>query len=228
MHGEALQVRPSPRATLLAAVGAALLLTPVFALLGQLSEPSGRERDLAEIRRRLARREGELHRARTRERGLASALESAELDLALQEQRVAEAAAARRVAEAEVERTGARVEELAAELAAARASLRKRVTGLYRLGRDGPLRLALAVEPGSDLPAAVRLLRFLVRRDADAVERYVETRESLLERRPSRLPLQGFLDGVVGLLEVLERRCDDERALGQPVPAVGQQVNLGH
>lgn len=177
-------MKPSSRTVFRsAAVAAALLLSPL------LAQPSGRsserERDLAEIRREIARLEGDLRSVRARERSLASALEAAELDLALQERRVAEAAAAREVAEAEVASTESEVERLAAELDTARRSLRKRIAGLYRLGRDGPLRLALSLEPGGqgDLPAAVRMLRFLVRRDARAVDRYVETRESLLDRR---------------------------------------------
>lgn len=190
----------SPRTARAAALAAlSFLVLPLFVLLGQPSDPGPtlRERDLAEIRRQIARLEGELSSARARERDLASTLEAAELDLALQEQRVAEAAAAREVAEAEVARTETEVESLAAELETARGSLEKRMVGLYRLGRNGPLRLALSIRPGSaepgegggsatagsDLPSAVRLLRYLVRRDADAVDRYVAARESLLERR---------------------------------------------
>jgi septal ring factor EnvC (AmiA/AmiB activator) len=96
--------------------------------------------------------------------------------------------AAYRSAEEEVARTEAEVASLAAELGTARQSLEKRMVGLYRLGRNGPLRLALSIQPegggsGSDLPSAVRLLRYLVRRDADAVDRYVVARESLLDRQ---------------------------------------------
>jgi murein hydrolase activator len=194
--------RPSPRTAAIgrtAGLAALLLLLPLFVLLGQPSGapddsgPSLRERDLAEIRRQIARLEGDLASARARERDLASTLAAAELDLALQERRVAEAAAAREVAEAEVARTETEVASLAAELETARGSLEKRMVGLYRLGRNGPLRLALSIRPGdadvaapgagSDLPSAVRLLRYLVRRDADAVDHYVAARESLLDRR---------------------------------------------
>jgi septal ring factor EnvC (AmiA/AmiB activator) len=189
---------PSPRtATIARTAGLAALFLfalPLFVLLGQPSGsptstgPTLRERDLAEIRRQIDRLEGELSGARARERDLASTLEAAELDLALQEQRVAEASAAREVAEEEVARTEAEVASLAAELGTARQSLEKRMVGLYRLGRNGPLRLALSIQPegggsGSDLPSAVRLLRYLVRRDADAVDRYVVARESLLDRQ---------------------------------------------
>ena len=196
---------PAPRTAVTAAV-AFFLFLPFCVLLGQdLARPdeplpvarSDREIDLDRIRAEVARLEERLRGARTRERDLASSLETAELDLALQESRVAEASAAREVAEAEVATTEAEVEALASELGAARGSLRKRVAGLYRLGSHGPLRLALSMEPGgpgenaenaegaegADLPAAIRLLRFLVRRDAAAVERYVAARETLLDRR---------------------------------------------
>jgi septal ring factor EnvC (AmiA/AmiB activator) len=158
---------------------AAVLLPQLRA---QHSQPP-RERDLAEIRREIVRLEGELGAARARERGLAEALAAAEIDLALQERRVAEAGAARELAEARVAEAEAEVGRLGGELEAARASLERRLAGLYRLGREGPLRLLLAVEPGADLPSAVRLLRFLVRRDARAVEGYVAARERLLAER---------------------------------------------
>lgn len=171
--------RRAPSSSLLAAALAAAVLTPLFSQ----PAPSPRERDLAEIRREIARLEGELRAARARERSLAERLEAAELDLALQERRVAEAAAARQVAEERVAEAAAAVARLGEELDAARASLRRRLTGLYRLGSEGQLRLLLAAEPGSNLPAAVRLLRFLVRRDARAVGRYVEARERLVAER---------------------------------------------
>lgn len=165
-----------------------LLLLPVLGALllplGAQAPPSPRERDLASIRSEIARLEDELRSARARERTLAERLEAAELDLALQERRVAEAAAARALAQERVDAAETAVTRLGEELDAARSSLRRRLTGLYRLGREGPLRLLLAAEPGADLSAAVRLLRFLVRRDARAVERYVEVRDRLeAERR---------------------------------------------
>jgi septal ring factor EnvC (AmiA/AmiB activator) len=174
-----LRPRRAPSSSILAAALAAAVLAPLF------SQPpaSPRERDLAALRREIARLDGELRQARARERSLAERLEAAELDLALQERRVAEAGAARELAEERVAAAAAAVVRLGEELDAARTSLRRRLTGLYRLGREGPLRLLLAVEPGSDLPAAVRLLRFLVRRDARAVGLYVETRELLVAER---------------------------------------------
>ena len=55
--------------------------------------------------------------------------------------------------------------------------------GLYRLGQQGYLRLLLSVEPDGDVLGAVRTLRYLVRRDAKAIDRYVESRDALEQQR---------------------------------------------
>ncbi|MFP3941078.1 MAG: murein hydrolase activator EnvC family protein [Thermoanaerobaculia bacterium] len=172
-----------PAATALCWAALATLLVAQSAGAPSGEPVSPRERDLAEIRRQIDRLEEEVSRARDQERTLAQRLEAAELDLDLQERRVAEAAAARELAEERVARAEEEVARLEGELGTARASLRRRLSGLYRLGRHGPLRLILSVEPGADLPAALRLLRFLVRRDARAVGRYVEAREALVAQR---------------------------------------------
>lgn len=184
-----------------------------IAPLAAQAPPSPRERDLAEIRREIARLEGEVGAARARERGLAEALAAAELDLALQERRVAEAAAARELAEERVAAAEAGVARLGGELAAARSSLERRLAGLYRLGREGPLRLLLAVEPGADLPAAVRLLRYLVRRDARAVDDYVAARERLLAERRRLAEERGEVERW--LAEAEERRRELAAARGR-------------
>lgn len=145
-----------------------------------------RERDLAEIRREIERLEGELSGARARERTLEERLEAVAVELELQRRRVAEALAARDVAERRVVEAEAEVERLEVAVEKARSSLRERLTGLYRLGRHGHLRLFLSVDPDADLSSAVRLLRFLVRRDARMVEDYREA-TVLLEAERERL-----------------------------------------
>ena len=142
-----------------------------------------RARDLAAIRGEIERLEEDLDRARRRERTLEERLEAARIELELQSRRVAEAAAARELAEGRVAAAQAEIERLEGLLDEVRASLRERLAGLYRLGRHGHLRLVLSVEPGADLPSAVRLLRFLVRRDARAIDRYTETAERLAAER---------------------------------------------
>ncbi|MEM6457190.1 MAG: peptidoglycan DD-metalloendopeptidase family protein [Acidobacteriota bacterium] len=62
--------------------------------------------------------------------------------------------------------------------------LRRRLVGLHRLGRHGYLRLFLSLRPDVDgLLPAIRQLRFLVRRDRDALQRYTAIRNHLGEVR---------------------------------------------
>ncbi len=142
-----------------------------------------RQRDLTEIRQEITRLEGELSSARERERTLEQRLNEVALELQLQRRRVAEAVAARDLAAERVDQAEAEVARLEQALGEARASLRERLTGLYRLGRHGHLRLLLSVETGADLPSAVRLLRFLVRRDGEAIDGYREATERLETER---------------------------------------------
>ena len=176
-----------PRRLLLVSSLATLLLSA--GLLAQ-APVDPRQRDLTEIRREIERLEGQLASARDRERTLEQRLEEVALELQLQRRRVAEAVAARDLAQERVEEAERQVAVLEQALDEARTSLRERLTGLYRLGSHGHLRLLLSVETGADLPSAVRLLRFLVHRDADAIDGYREAaahleteRERLLAER---------------------------------------------
>lgn len=145
--------------------------------------PPTREEELTRIRAEIGRLNSRVEALRTRTSGAAEALERTELELSLQEQRLAEARTARELAEQRVAAVEAEVARLAAALTAVGADLRRRLTGLYRLGRHGYLRLALAMRPGDDPLAAVRLLRYLVRRDAAAFVRFVAARDRLDVRR---------------------------------------------
>lgn len=146
-------------------------------LLGRaLGTPADRERDLAALRGEIAELQARLAATRTRERSLFAELEAAELELELQSRRVGEARAAHDLAAENARVAAAEVSRLEGELTVARTALRSRIAGLYRLGREGPLRLALAARPGSDSGSAIRLLRYLARRDGQAVDRYVEAR----------------------------------------------------
>lgn len=172
--------RPRRLPLLLSLFLATLLLAGV--LLAQ-APADRRQRDLDSIRQEIAHLEGELASARERERTLEQRLKEVALELQLQRRRVAEAVAARELAAERVDQAEAEVARLEQALAEARASLRERLTGLYRLGRHGHLRLLLSVETGADLPSAVRLLRFLVRRDAEAIDGYREATERLEAER---------------------------------------------
>lgn len=152
-------------------------------MLAAAGERPSREEDLASIRAEVARLEARLGTVRERRAGAAGRLEVIEVELALQEERLAEATAAAALAADEAERSAAEVGRLETELGRAREDLSRRVAGLYRLGSQGHLRLLLALDPGGDVLGGLRLLRYLARRDGAAVERYTAARDQLLAER---------------------------------------------
>lgn len=173
-------------ARLLIAICLAVACGAGLELAGQSVGGPDREADLAELRQQIEATRRQLETARGRERTLADRLAAVELELTLESRRLAEAVTSREVAEERVERARSGVEEATAALTAARQDLGRRIGGLYRLGARGHLRLVLAAEPGADLSRAVRLLRYLVRRDTRAVERFRLRREGL-DRQRERL-----------------------------------------
>ncbi len=142
-----------------------------------------REAELAEIRRQIARLETRVAEVKGRESGLEDRLRRVNLELELQETQLAEATAAHQLAAARSTATEAEIGRLEAALEGIRDDLRRRIGGLYRLGRHGYLRLFLSLDPDVDLLPALRQLRFLVRRDRDTIERYTETRDELAGQR---------------------------------------------
>jgi murein hydrolase activator len=170
--------RKPPRVGVLARVGffALLLLSLPSGAQAPESSPSGssaaqRTRELEAIRSEIATLETRLRDVRKRLSGVEGDLAALDVELSIQTQRLAEAVAARDLAvarEAEIVREIARLE---AEVKAARAALAERLSGLYRFGRQGYLRLALSMRPDSRLLPSIRLLRFLSRRDAQSIER---------------------------------------------------------
>jgi septal ring factor EnvC (AmiA/AmiB activator) len=153
------------------------LAFPVFA-----QKPS-REAELAGLRAEIARLSGRLEAVRRTRTGLQGEVAAADLELRLQGARLAEAVAAgdlaaRRVAEGERE-----VGRLETSLEAARRDLRQRLSGLYRLGRQGQLRLFLSLKPGERFLPSVRLMRYLARRDRTAVDRFQRARQELAQER---------------------------------------------
>jgi|HubBroStandDraft_3_1064219.scaffolds.fasta_scaffold01071_4 septal ring factor EnvC (AmiA/AmiB activator) len=144
---------------------------------------ASREAELAAIRQEIARLEGRLEQARRQQSGLEGELATADLGLALEEQRLAEAVAASRAAAERQALSAAEVERLAGELERSRRSFRRRLTGLYRLGRQGYLRLFFLLKPDDRLLPSIRLMRYLVRRDRESVDRYGEARRLLAAER---------------------------------------------
>jgi septal ring factor EnvC (AmiA/AmiB activator) len=62
--------------------------------------------------------------------------------------------------------------------------------GLYRLGEYGYLRLLLAIEPGADPLSAVRSLRYLARRDAQVIDRFLAAQREVTRERDRLLEEQ--------------------------------------
>jgi len=146
-------------------------------------DEKSREAELARIRREIARLQTQLDEVRTREAGLADQLRQIRIELELQETKLAEATAALDLAAARAVAVQAKVEELAVALVRVREDLRRRLAGLYRLGRQGYLRLFLSLRPDQNLLPAIRQLRFLVHRDQMALDRYLATRDELTAQR---------------------------------------------
>lgn len=142
-----------------------------------------RQEALEDIRAQVGRLEDRLGKVAARADSVAGRLEQTRLELELQEVRVAEAVAARDLAVDRAEQSELRVAELEVAVREAREDLRRRLVGLYRLGRHGHLRLFLSVDPDEDFLPALRALRYLVQRDARSVERYVERRDRLAAER---------------------------------------------
>lgn len=162
----------------------ALLLTAVAVLAAdEQAAPRPEAAELVEIRGEIGRLEAELATLRTRTSDLEGQLARLDVELALVERRVAEAATARRLAAAELVEAEAAVRQQDLELGRARGDLGRRLVGLYRLGRQGYLRLLLGASAGKDVVSSVRLVRFLAQRDQGAIAHYEAVRSELAKRR---------------------------------------------
>jgi len=161
-----------------------LLLALTSPLPGQPQR--SRESELAALRAEIARLSQRLEVARQAQSGLQGELQAVDVELQLEETRLAEAVAARDLAARRVSEGEAEVQRLEGSLASARVDLKRRLGGLYRLGRQGYLRLFLSLKPDRRLLPSVRLLRYLARRDRAAIDRYQQARTDL-DRERERL-----------------------------------------
>ncbi len=143
---------------------------------------TARERDLVDIRARVADLESQLAGIRERRTGLVGELVEADYELQLQVERLAEARRRLDSARLELEAIEQETAALEQRLEDIRGAVRRRVVGLYRKGGRGAMPLLMSVRATDDVLAVLRSLRFLVRRD-------VELRRSLNETR-SKLELQ--------------------------------------
>lgn len=171
-----------------------------------------REQELAGIRAEIGRLTARLEAARQAQTGLKGEVEAVEVDLRLQETRLAEAAAARDLAAQRVERGEQEVRRLAGALEKARGDLKRRLSALYRLGRQGYLRLFLSLQPDRRLLPSIRLMRYLARRDRAAIDRYQQARDDFARER----------EQLVARREETERWIRAERARREQLAAVVQ------
>jgi septal ring factor EnvC (AmiA/AmiB activator) len=142
-----------------------------------------REAELAALRSEIAALETRLDAARRQQSGAVGELAAADLALELESKRLAEATAARDQAAEREAASEREVSALERTLAERRREFQRQLTGLYRLGRQGYLRLFFLLKPGSSLVPSIRLMRYLVRRDRDAVEGFEAAKERLARRR---------------------------------------------
>lgn len=146
-------------------------------------ETRAREAELASLRAEIARLSLRLDQARRQEQGAQGEMEAADLALALEQTRLDEATVARDQAAAREAASAAEVGRLEEALTARRRDFQRQLVGLYRLGRQGYLRLFFLLKPGANLMPSIRLMRFLVRRDREAVDRYQEAKDNLARRQ---------------------------------------------
>jgi murein DD-endopeptidase MepM/ murein hydrolase activator NlpD len=151
----------------------------------------GRRAELLRIRAEIGRLASRLETVRGARSGLSGEVAAADLQLQLQQQKIAEAVAARDLAAQRVAAGEVEVVRLTEALAVARQGLQRRVAGLYRLGRHGYLRLVLAVKPDLRLIPSIRLIRYLARRDYASVAEYRQAERRLAAERGQLLTQKG-------------------------------------
>ncbi len=150
---------------------------------GETRETRARELELAALRAEISRLEARLEAARRQQSGAAGELAAADLALQLEEKRLAEAVAARDQAAQRETASERQVVDLERALDQRRREFQRQLTGLYRLGRQGYLRLFFLLKPDASLLPSIRLMRYLVRRDREAVDTYQEAKQRLARRR---------------------------------------------
>jgi septal ring factor EnvC (AmiA/AmiB activator) len=195
------------------------LLALLPALLAQSAppDPAAREAELESIRDEIAGLRIQLNRLSDRRAGAADDLARTGIEVRLQDRRVEEVRAERRLEEERLAETEARVEDLERRLETSREVLRGRLTDLYRVGRHGSFRLLLAVQSEEQLLPGIRLLRYLARRDSQTVESYLDDRARLGFERDEltarRLEVEALLRREALRLEQLRRTESRQKVL---------------
>ena len=111
----------------------------------------------------------------------------------MQERRVEEAATAHGLTEIRVLESREAIRLLEKRQVRLRAELRRHLLTLYGFGRQGYLRPLLSIDAERDIPAAIRQIRFLARRDAMALEDFEALGHKLAAEREVLLRQRGLL-----------------------------------
>ena len=163
-----------------AGIGLALLALAVPA---PAAAQQARGQELEAIRGEIARLQARLSSVAAESRGLSGELERTELSLEIQAKRLEEAQAAQRLSDVRLREIVGVVGGLEEQLVDHRQALQRRLADLYRLGRQGYLRLLLSVRSRRQLLPAIRSLRYLARRDGTLLNRFLDTRAELAVER---------------------------------------------
>lgn len=147
------------------------------------TRPVEREAELEIIRDRIMALQIRLRQVRQQVGGVRRALAETEVALELQEARLAEASTARQGAEESLARVQGEIAEVQWRLEKLRGQLRDRLVDLYRVGRQGYLRLFFSIRSSDRLLAGLRQVRYLALRDRELLARHDRTLGELSFRR---------------------------------------------
>jgi septal ring factor EnvC (AmiA/AmiB activator) len=188
---------------------AIVLLLLAVPLAGQ---ENSREQELNTLRVQINRLQSDLARLGHERRSLQAQLARVEIELELQQVKVREAQTQRGRASEVLSALESEVEVLEGRLEGSQEELRGVLTRLYRVGDQGYLRLFLSLDSDQDVLDGVRQLRFLARRDAVALRRYVEAHNALADRREAARLQAGEIQRWLDQEESRQQELEQVRA----------------
>jgi len=154
----------------------ALLLVAVTAT-GQSSNA-----DLERIRGDIARLKGRLESVRKEAQSVEQQVQTADLELSLRSRELQLALDEHSKIERDRAEVAERIAALIPRIEQQRAHLRKRLVALYRMGGLSYVRMFLAIGQDGDPSAALSMLGYLVRHDANMIGRFRSAQEELAQR----------------------------------------------
>jgi septal ring factor EnvC (AmiA/AmiB activator) len=172
----------------LGATLAALALVAAFPARG------AREDDLALVRRAIEESRARVEAYEREQRGLLEALEAIERSAQLLERELSEVGRQAERARAEHRALAAEAAGLERKAEAARRALAARAAALYRAGELGSLRLLFSAGGLREFLTRVQVLRRLVARDAELLERHRAVSIALVESREAARSASARLD----------------------------------